>query len=251
MALDAQLGFFERDGRFVAIAGQQVEAELGIEDGLRHVLEGEQADGLLLQLLARRRRRTRWRARRSGSRSCGSGSLACRRRRKSASAMAAGWAMTWTAARRGRRRVRFRRGGAQAGVGALFGGGGEIDDGGVGRVAEEFEGLAAGFGGAGENDGAGVEQAFGGESADDGGFVADAGEGAGLLVVGGDQAQGEVRRRRWRRGRGFRGRAGIRCRSGRRLHGLANLVLRGGAGGGRLKRRRRMPPMRMRMPLAT
>ena len=55
VALDAQFGFLQRDRRFLAVARQQVEAELRVEDGLRHVLEREQADGLLLQFLHARR----------------------------------------------------------------------------------------------------------------------------------------------------------------------------------------------------
>jgi hypothetical protein len=35
VAFDAQFGIFQRDGGLVAILGQQVEAELRIEDGVR------------------------------------------------------------------------------------------------------------------------------------------------------------------------------------------------------------------------
>ena len=61
-----------------------------------------------------------------------------------------------------------------------------------GGSPSKLERLAAGFGAAGEDDGARIEQAFGGESVDHGGFIADAGEGAGLFVVGGDEAEREV-----------------------------------------------------------
>src|SRR3954447_2293101 len=52
--------------------------------------------------------------------------------------------------------------------------------------------MPARFGAAGEDDGACVEQAFGNQPAHHGGLVADAGERARLLVVGGDQAQREI-----------------------------------------------------------
>ena len=97
VALDAQFGLFQRQGGFFAVSGQQVEAELRVEDGLGKSFERKQADGLLLQFLHAARRRARWQARRSGSPMRRMGSWACRRRRNSASAMAAGWAMTWTA----------------------------------------------------------------------------------------------------------------------------------------------------------
>ena len=212
MALDAQFGLFERDRRIVAIAGQQVEAELRVEDGLGHVLEGEQADGLVLQFLHAGRAVLAGRGE-DLNHGTADGIVGVQAAQEECERDGGGMGDDVDG---GFGRVVFEfgfdDGRAQAGVGALFGGGGEIDDGGVGRVAEQFEGLAAGFGAAGEDDGAGVEQALGGESADDGGFIADASEGAGLFVVGGDQAQREIGSRRWRRGRGFRGRAGSRCR---------------------------------------
>ena len=51
MPLDAQFRGFERKRRILAILRQHVKAELRVEDFLRHVLERQQADGLLLQLL--------------------------------------------------------------------------------------------------------------------------------------------------------------------------------------------------------
>ena len=59
--------FLQRDRRFLAVARQHVEAELRVEDVLRQALEREQADGLLLQFVARPACRARWPARRSGS----------------------------------------------------------------------------------------------------------------------------------------------------------------------------------------
>jgi hypothetical protein len=132
----------------------------------------------------------------------------------------------------------FNQGSAEAGFGALFGGAGEVDNGGAGGVVEEFESFAAGFGGAGQEDGARIDQAGGIEGADDGGLVADSGERAGLFAGIGDQAELEG------------------CGGGR--DDVADFAAEQGIGtderdgvhDGR-RRRRMMPPKRMRMPLAT
>ena len=51
VALHALLDIFQRLQRFFAIARQQIEAELRVEDVGLHFLEAENGDGLLLQLI--------------------------------------------------------------------------------------------------------------------------------------------------------------------------------------------------------
>jgi len=80
---------------------------------------------------------------------------------------------------------------AQAGVGAFFGGAGEVDDDRAGLLVQEFERLAAGFRGSSEEDGARPGEALGVETDDQGRLVADQREFAGLLAGGGNQVEFE------------------------------------------------------------
>ena len=193
VALDAQFGFFQGYRRFVAIARQQVEAELRIEDGLRHVFEREQAHGLLLQLMH-----------------AGCAMLAGRGEdldHRTANGIVGVQAAQEECERDGGgvgddvdrhiggifHQHGFHERSAQAGVGALFRGVGEVDHRGIGRIAQKFEGVSAGFGVAGEDDSAGVEQAFRVQQVHDAGLVADAGERAGLFIHGGHQAERKIR----------------------------------------------------------
>ena len=93
---------------------------------------------------------------------------------------------------------RFQHGRAQARIGPLFGGEGEIDDGEIRRLARQFQRFAAGVGRPGQEDGARVGESVRVERLDHGGLIAQARERAGLSSSVGDQAQ-------MQRGLGVRG----------------------------------------------
>jgi hypothetical protein len=127
---------------------------------------------------------------------------------------------------------------AEAGVGAFLGGAREVNHGSAGGAVQQFESFAAGFGGAGQEDGARIDEACGIQAADNGGLVADAGKRSGLFADIGNQPEIEP---------GGGGRDDV-----------ADLAAEQGIGTdesdsiheGR-KRRRMMPPRRMKMPLPT
>ena len=148
--------------------------ELRIENGLGQALEREQADGLLLQLfdapgavLAGRREDLDHGA------ADGIGAVQAAQEQGHGDGRRVGDHVNGGFARVSRPR-RLHRWGAQARVGPLFGGVGQVDDGRFGRIAEEVQRLLRGLRAAGQDHGARLAQAGGVERDDHGGFVADA-----------------------------------------------------------------------------
>src|SRR5271157_4144726 len=238
MALHAQFGVFQRDGGFIAILGEQAEAELGIEDGVGQGLKRQQADGLILQLFdAGRAVLAGWGEDLDDGRAHGVVGVQAAEEERQGDGGGVSDDVYRSVDGRFFRRV-FDQGSAEPGFGALFGGAGEVDDGGAGGAVEEFESFAARLRGAGEEDGARVDQAGGIERADDGGLIANARERAGLFAGIGHQAEIESSGGSSDYVADFAAEQGIGTDEGDGVHEER-------------RRRRMMPPRRMKMPLAT
>lgn len=187
VALDAGLESLEGFRGVAAIAAQEIEAELLVEDGARPTLEGEEADGLLFQLVEAGLAALAGRLE-----DVGYGTLGWERAGQAGvkEGQGDGGGMSDDVERvRGNVEAgRLEQGSAEAGAGVVLEGLGEVEEEGRVRGAgDDVEGQAGGGGGTGQEGRAGAGEVVLVERRHDHGFAVLLGERAGLRGVGADQ----------------------------------------------------------------